>query len=72
MNGLFFEGTMDGRGAVIVLRAHFEGMEQVDSKVFVAKNMISIGPIDMSYHNDYASLFKKCLAKLRQACTILD
>ena len=47
---------MDGNGTVLVPRAHFKGMYQVDKKVLLAENAISVVSRDVLLNNQYAYL----------------
>ena len=37
-----FEGSLDRRGAVLVLRTHFVGTAKVDKRLMITQNMISM------------------------------
>ena len=53
-----FEEMEDERDSVVMGRAHFEGSDQVDKRVLLAKNITSMGLNSVFYHNEYVFLFK--------------
>ena len=58
--------------SVLVLRAHFEGMDQVDKRELFAKNIISTWLRIVFYHKEHVYSFKTYATTLRKAYTILE